>query len=135
MTFGTTSSSASDIGKLVLRLTLGVLLLLHGIAKIRHGVGGIEGMVQNMGLPGALAYGVYVGEVLAPVLVLVGWYARIGALLIIINMLFAILLAHADELLALNRHGGWALELQGMYLFAAVALLFTGPGRLSLNRK
>ena len=32
---------ADDLGKLILRLTLGVLLLLHGIAKVTRGVPGI----------------------------------------------------------------------------------------------
>ena len=32
---------ANDLGKLILRLTLGVLILLHGIAKIGGGIAGI----------------------------------------------------------------------------------------------
>ena len=79
-----------DIGKLVLRLTLGVLMLFHGIAKLRYGVSGIEGMVSSHGLPGFLAYGVFVGEVIAPLLVIAGFYARIGGLIIAFNMVVAI---------------------------------------------
>lgn len=128
-------NTADDTGKLILRLTLGVLILLHGIAKIFGGVGGIAGMLQGIGLPASVAYGAYVGEVLAPILVLVGWYARVGAGLIVINMFFAILLAHRQELLDLTPQGGWALELQGMFLFTALALVFTGPGRFSINNR
>ena len=54
-------------------------MLLHGVAKVSGGVGGIGGMLQSAGLPAALAYGAYVGEVLAPLLVIIGFYARIGA--------------------------------------------------------
>ncbi len=128
-------ATAEDVGKLVLRLTLGLLILFHGIAKLAHGVGPIQGMIEGLGLPSALAYGVYLGEVVGPILLIVGWYARAGAALIVINMLFAVLLAHTGDILALTEHGGWALELQGFYLFTAVALLLTGPGRLSVNRK
>lgn len=128
-------NTADDTGKLILRLTLGVLILLHGIAKIFGGVGGIAGMLQGIGLPASVAYGAYVGEVLAPILVLIGWYARVGAGLIVINMLFAILLAHRQELWTLTPQGGWALELQGMFLFTALALVFTGPGRFSINNR
>ncbi len=124
-----------DIGKLILRLTLGFLTLLHGLHKIIHGIDGIKGMLANAGLPEVLAYGVYVGEVLAPIMILIGWHTRIGAGLIVINMLFAIGLAHAHELLDLTQHGGWALELQGFFLFTALALIFTGPGSLGINRK
>jgi len=122
-------------GKLILRLTLGGLILLHGVAKLMGGVSGLSGMVTGAGLPAFFTYGVYVGEVIAPILVLVGWYSRIGAALIAINMLFAIGLAHRGELLALGQSGGWALELQGMFLFTAVALALIGPGRFSINAK
>jgi putative oxidoreductase len=91
-------------------------------------------MVTSAGLPAALAYGVYVGEILAPILLILGLYARVGAVLIAINMIFAIAFAHTDELLQLTRHGGWALELQGMFLFAAIALALSGPGRFGINR-
>ncbi|WP_019024113.1 MULTISPECIES: DoxX family protein [unclassified Thioalkalivibrio] len=123
-----------DTGKLILRLALGVMILLHGIDKISGGVGHIEGMLAGAGLPGVLAYGVYIGEVLAPVLLIIGLYARIGAVIIAVNMLFAIGLAHADEVVQLTQHGGWAIELQAMFLFSAVALALTGPGRLAINR-
>jgi putative oxidoreductase len=124
-----------SVGKLILRLALGGLILLHGIAKVRSGIGGITDMVTQMGLPAVLAYGVYVGEVLAPVAVIAGWYARVGAALIAINMVFAIVLAHRSQLTDLSNNGGWALELQGMYLFTAVALAMLGPGRHGVNER
>lgn len=128
-------NAMTDFGKLILRLTLGVLILLHGVHKLLNGVGAVEGMVQNAGLPWELAYGVYIGEVIGPILLILGWYARIGAILIVINMCFAFALAHMNSLWQLNAQGGWALELDGMYLFIAVALAFLGPGRLSINRR
>ncbi len=125
----------NDVGKLVLRLALGVMILLHGVAKLTHGVVPIEGMLAGIGLPGYVAYGVFAGEVLGPLLLIAGFYARIGAALIAINMLFALVLAHSDELAQLSEQGGWALELQGMFLFTAIALLLMGPGRISVNRR
>jgi putative oxidoreductase len=124
---------SDDIGKLVLRLALGVLILLHGIAKLRSGVGGVSGLLASHGLPGALAYLAYVGEVVGPVLVIVGFYTRPGAGLIAINMLVAIWLAHLGDLTNLGPAGGWALELQGMFLFSALAIAFLGAGRISLG--
>lgn len=125
-----------DAARLILRLVLGLCILLHGIAKIRHGVGGIEQMLAANGLPAQLAWGALVGEVLAPLMVIVGWHARIGAALVAINMLFAIFLAHRGELFALNaQSGGWAIELQAMFLFTAIALALLGPGRFSVNQK
>jgi len=130
-----TDTTASDSGKLILRIALGLLVLLHGIAKLRGGLGGIEGMLTAQGLPPALAYGALVGEVLGPVLLLLGFYARIGAVLIALNMLVAIALAHLGQLGQLGPQGGWALELQGMFLAAAVALALMGPGRYGINRR
>ncbi|RYF38913.1 MAG: GntR family transcriptional regulator, partial [Comamonadaceae bacterium] len=46
---------------------------------------------------------------------------------------FAIWLVHMGELGSLTKQGGWALELQGMFLFAAVAVGFLGAGRMSLG--
>lgn len=129
------NDARADLGKLVLRLALGVLILLHGIAKLKGGLAGIVGMVEAQGLPGFIGYGVLVGEVLAPVLVILGLYARIGGLLIAANMLVALALVHMGQFGQLNEQGGWALELQGMYFAVAVAIALLGPGTYSVNRK
>lgn len=123
------ANTPDDVGKLILRLVLGILVLLHGIAKIPTGA---AGLVESVGFIG---YGVFLGEVLGPLLLIVGWHARIGAALIVVNMLFAIGIVHANEIFMLNQNGGWQIELQGMYLFTAVALALTGPGRISINEK
>lgn len=123
----------ADLGKLIIRLTLGGLMLFHGVAKVFHGVGFIEGQLASHGLPAFFAYGVFIGELLAPLMVVLGYQTRIGALLIAFNMLVAIALVHGHELMALASSGGWALELQGFFLFTAIALVFLGPGRYKLK--
>jgi putative oxidoreductase len=128
-------AAQQDLGKLILRVVLGALILLHGIAKLRFGLDPIEGMLQSHGLPHFLAYGALVGEVLAPLLLILGWYGRIGAALIAVNMLFAFVLAHTGQLGRLNEQGGWALELQGMFLASSLALLLLGPGKYSVNQR
>ncbi|ARP82091.1 GntR family transcriptional regulator [Bordetella genomosp. 8] len=122
-----------DAAKLILRLVLGVLILLHGIFKMTHGVGGIAGMVQAHGLPSFIAYFVYIGEVVAPILIIAGIFTRLGALIIAINMLVAFSLVHSGQLFQLNGQGGWQLELQGMYLFTAIAIAMMGAGRFSVG--
>ena len=124
-----------DLGKLILRLALGILVLLHGIGKLMGGVAGIVGMVEGAGLPGVIGYGALIGEVLGPLMLILGFYGRIGAALIAINMLFAIGLAHMGELTTITEQGGWALELQGMFLFGAIAVSLLGPGRFSVNQR
>ncbi len=124
-----------DVGKLVLRLALGILILLHGIAKIKSGVGSIVTGVEGIGLPPWFAYGVYIGEIVAPIMVIVGLFARTGAFIIFVNMIFAIVLVHRNEIFMLGKQGGWALELQGMFLFTALALVLMSPGRYSVTRR
>lgn len=129
------NSSAHDLGKLIIRVALGALILLHGIAKLTGGIAGIGQMLQGTDLPPVLAYAVLIGEVLGPLLLIVGFYARIGAVLIALNMLAAFVLSHLGQLAQLNEQGGWALELQGMFLFTAIGLALIGPGRYSVNQR
>lgn len=125
---------SDDTGKLILRLTLGVLILLHGLYKLTNGVGGISSMLAQNNLPSFLAYFVYIGEVVAPILLIMGIYTRLGGLLIAGNMVVAILLAHRGSMFSIiGGTGGWALELQGMFLFTGLAIAMLGAGRFSLS--
>ncbi len=126
--------SRGDWGRLMLRLAIGGLMLFHGIAKVQHGVGGIEGMLESSGLPAALAYGAYVGEVLAPLLVLAGIFTIPAAAVMAFNMLIAIYVGHSSDIFALNDYGGWAIELPMLYLLGAVAIVFLGPGDMTIGR-
>jgi putative oxidoreductase len=122
-----------DAGKLVLRVVLAALLLFHGISKLMGGVGFITGMLAKMGLPASLGYLVYIGEVVAPLLILVGLFTRPAALVVVVNMIVALLLVHTSQFFTLSETGGWALELQGMYLGAAIVVALLGAGRYSLG--
>lgn len=122
-----------DLGKLLIRSALAILVLLHGISKLTGGIDGIAGMLANAGLPAVFAYGVYVGEVIAPLLVLIGLWTRAAAAVMAVNMVVAIMLVHLPELAQLNKQGGWALELQGMFLFGAIAVALLGAGRYSVG--
>lgn len=122
-----------NTGLLILRITFGILLLLHGIHKILNGIAGIKDALAGYGIPEIFGYGVYFGEVVGPLLVIVGFRTRIGALLMTINMLVAILLMHAGEILSINDHGAWAVETPALYLFGALALVFTGGGKYAVS--
>lgn len=106
----------------LLRVTLALLMLFHGWAKITKGVGGIESMLVKSGLPGWIAYGVYVGEVIAPLLMLVGLWVVPAALVMAVSMLFALFLVHMGHFLSLSSSGGWALELQAFFLVCSIVV-------------
>ncbi|GAB3629572.1 GntR family transcriptional regulator [Pandoraea terrae] len=127
-------STRDDLGKLILRLTLGILLLFHGVNKVFYGVGFIEGMLTSHGLPAFIAYGTYLGEVLAPVLLILGVLTRLGGLLVVINMIGALMLVHVSQIAQIVKEtGAWALELQAFYLLAGLAVLLLGAGRFSVS--
>lgn len=124
---------SEDMGKFILRATLAILILFHGISKIIGGPGMILGLVAKAGLPSAFGYLVYVGEVIAPLLVLFGAWTRLAALVIAINMVVAVALVHTSQIFTMGKTGGWALELQGIYLAAALAVALLGAGRYSVG--
>lgn len=126
-------NSSEDAGKLVLRVVLGLLLLVHGVFKLKHGVSWMEGLLANHGLPAFLAYGSYIGEVLAPVLLILGLYTRVAGLVVVGLMTTAVLLVHTGEFAMINKSGGWQLELQAFFFFNAVAVIFLGAGRYSVG--
>ncbi len=127
------SYSRSDWGRLLLRVTFGGMMLFHGIAKLQHGIEGIRAGVVGKGLPEVLAYGVYAGEILAPVLLIAGVFTSIAALVLAFNMVVAIYVAHSAEIFSIGEHGNWAIELPMLYLLGALAILLLGPGEIAFR--
>ena len=121
-------------GKLLLRLSLGILVLFHGVAKIMHpqAIETISGHLSDLGLPTVLVYGVYIGEVVAPLMLIFGVFSRVAGALVTINMIFALVLVHRAQVFLLTAHGGWDLELQWMYLACGLVIAFIGGGRFAL---
>ncbi len=122
-----------DIGKLLLRITIGGLLLFHGIDKVLHGIHFIEGMLSAYDLPPVVTYGVYLGEVVAPVLLILGLFTPLAALVVMVNMIMAIMLAYSDAILTVTEHGAWSIEVPMLYLMGALVIVLTGPGKYSLD--
>ena len=116
----------------MLRLVLGILVLLHGISKLPPPPTPIVDMLAKA-VPSALAYGVYLRRDRRADLLIVGVWTRLAAVVVAINMVFAVLLVGTGQLFRLGEYGGYALELEAMYLFAAVALALTGAGRFSVG--
>ena len=122
----------SDLGLLILRIAVGVLMLLHGIAKLND-VSIIEGILDGAGLPTFLAYGVYITEILAPLFIIVGYRTRLASIVFAFGILLAMFLAHSGDIISLNQHGGWGVELLGLYLFGSITLFFSGGGKIAVS--
>lgn len=123
-----------DLGLLILRISIGGLMLLHGISKLIYGAGFIEQVVTGAGLPAFFAYGVYIGEVIAPLFIIGGYGTRIAATIFAFNCIVAASLVHLQDIFTLNEQGGWAVELLGLYFFGALALVFTGGGKYAISK-
>ena len=121
-----------DFGKLLLRLAVGGLMLFHGLHKLFDGVAGISGMLVAKGLPGFIAYGVLVGEVLAPCLLILGILTRPAALVLAFTMVVAWLMVGTGETWQLDKTGAWAIERLVYFFIGALAIAFMGAGRYSL---
>ena len=129
------SSARDDLGRLLLRLGLGSIVLFHGVFKLTHGVDWIREPLAGIGLPGFLAYGTYVAELFAPILVLIGLWTRAAALVIALDMLMAFVLVLRAKLFTINQMGGgWAVELEALILITALTVACLGAGRYAVPR-
>ncbi len=121
-----------DLGKLLLRVSIAALLLLHGIAKVQNGIGFVEGQLAKAGLPEVLGYGVYVGEVIAPVLVILGLFVRPAALVMAVDLAMAVFLTSWNSLGSLGGSGGWRVELEALFFFGSLSIALLGSGRYAI---
>jgi putative oxidoreductase len=125
-----------DAGLFVLRLGLATILLFHGIYKVTHGVAWIGGPLGAVGLPAFLAYGTYVAEIVAPVLLILGLWTRAAALVIAFDLFMAVFLARRGDIGKISpMGGGWAIELEALFFVMALTLALTGGGRYGLGKR
>ncbi|HTO24169.1 MAG TPA: DoxX family protein [Spirochaetia bacterium] len=121
-----------DSGKLVLRLTTAGLILFHGVSKILRGVSFMDPALAAFHLPAFVAYGVYIGEVVAPLFVIAGAWTRVASLVIVFNMVVAVLLEAHRNVAVIQRTGAWGLEAEAFFLLTALVIALIGPGRYAL---
>jgi putative oxidoreductase len=124
-----------NVGLLILRISVGGLMLLYGIHKLFDGYAGIERSVTKAGWPEWIAHGVLLGEVVAPLMILVGWFSRIGGILVAFTMLVSLYLKFGWDMFKLNSHGGLDSDLNVLFLAGALAITLLGPGKYGMNTK
>jgi|SRR5579864_4731781 len=120
-------------GLTVLRVTLGIVFLVHGYQKLLtfgfHGVAGMFGQI-GIPLPAFFAVVVTLVEFVGGLLLIVGVATRVAAAFIAMDMLGAILFVHA-------KHGFFnptGVEFPLTLLAASICLVLAGGGALSLKR-
>ena len=125
-----------ESGKFLLRSSIAILMLFHGFKKLNYGISEVKALVLQAGLPEFLAYGVYMGELIIPFLLIAGLFTRFSALILSSTMGVAIYLGFTDKLLMLDaKTGGLLIELPLLYLLVSLSIVFLGAGKYSLDRK
>jgi putative oxidoreductase len=125
---------AEDFGKLLLRLNVGGLLLLHGVYRLLNGLDPVRDMLAACNIPTTFAFGIYFGELMAPVLIMIGLCSRAGGILVALNMTAAILL-QPETASFFADNGGFALEFEVFYLVGGLCITCLGAGRLAVGPK
>jgi putative oxidoreductase len=123
-----------SIGKLILRLSIGGLMLFHGLHKLIFGKEMVDQILTAVGLPVYFGFGVFLGEVVAPVMLILGFKVRLAAFLLAFNMLMATLLVHSGDFMKMTDFGGWKIEVNAFYFFGALALMFFGSGHYAITK-
>lgn len=119
-----------DLGLLIFRVWIALsLMMLHGMGKLRNLMSDEPSFRGVFGLDPVVALSLAtVGEVVAPILLIVGFASRWSAALSAFTVGTAFVTAHGMKL-----SGQGNGELPFMYLAGMVLLVIVGPGRFSLD--
>lgn len=117
-----------DLGLLLIRVGLGVVFFAHGVQKLQ-GLDSVVGFFGALGLHPLFAYLVAIVETLGGLAMIVGLWSHWAAKFLAIIMIVAIALVKGSK----GFLGGYEFDL--MLLLAALGVLFTGPGKYSLDEK
>ncbi|MBM65829.1 MAG: 1-pyrroline-5-carboxylate dehydrogenase [Myxococcales bacterium] len=124
------AAAGADLGLLFLRVSVGAFMLLgHGWPKLANFAAKSAHFPDPLGVGSSLSLSLaIVGEVLAPLLIILGLFTRLATVPLIITMVVAAVMVHGGD--------PWAKkEFALLYALPAIALLFTGAGRHSLDAR
>ena len=123
-----------DLGILFLRMATGGLMVFHGIGKLMQGHDFVKAALAEKGLPSFLWIGAPVGEILAPILLILGVFSRLSGLMIAAVMVFALYVGHGMQAFTVTETGGLDGELAFLYMFSGIAIYFMGGGKYVLYK-
>jgi putative oxidoreductase len=121
------------IALLLFRISIAFTMLIYGATKLVYGNDFIETVVLDYGLPKFFSYGVYVGEIIAPILIIIGFRTKLSGLVFALNCIVAFLLVQIPNVFKLNEFGGWYLGLLFIYIIFGIALFLSGGGKYSVS--
>ena len=123
------NSLLKDIGLAILRIAPSLLLMTHGIPKFQNLIAGNFEFGDPLGIGAAPSlFLAVIGEVVCPVLIIIGYKTRWTAVPPAITMLVATFLVHASDPIGTK-------EKALLFLTFFVVIMLLGPGRYSVDRK
>ena len=140
-----TREQLNSIGLLILRLGVGGFILTHGWGKLQMVIdGNFDQFADPIGLGNTVSLLLATGaEFFCALLVMIGLVTRIAAVPLVITMFVAAFIVHggdpwtmgaAAELYQTGKADSWSSKEPALlFLFPFLALIFTGPGRLSID--
>ncbi|MFT3980936.1 MAG: DoxX family protein [Ferruginibacter sp.] len=121
------TTGAFNAGTLFLRLGLGGLLMKHGYDKLVHFAQYKTQFINFLGIGQSTSLALVIfAEFFCALFILIGLFTRLAAIPIIIVMCVALFKAHNGQVLGEG-------EMAALYLSGYIALLFIGPGKISVD--
>ncbi|SDL22469.1 DoxX family protein [Kriegella aquimaris] len=123
------NSLLKDIGLAILRIAPSLLLMTHGIPKFQNLIAGNFEFGDPIGIGAAPSlFLAVIGEVVCPVLIIIGYKTRWTAVPPAITMLVATFIVHASDPIGTK-------EKALLFLTFFIVIMLLGPGRYSVDRK
>jgi putative oxidoreductase len=131
-----------DVGMLIVRLALGIVMFPHGAQKLLGWFGGpgfaatLQSMT-GMGLPAVIVFLVILCEFFGSLSLISGFLGRVGAFGIFCVMLGAVLKVHLPNGFFMNWMGnqkGEGFEYHLLAIGMALAIMVRGSGAFSIDR-
>ena len=128
-----TNQNHADHAALILRLSLGVMFIAHGLLKLLvFTPAGAAGFFASLGVPGWFAYLAMSAELIGGVMLVTGIYTRWVTLALLPILIGSVVLVHGGNgWLFTNENGGW--EYPAFLIMASFAQILLGDGAYSLS--
>lgn len=122
------SEPSLSFGLLILRLALGGIMLNHGFDKLTHFNQYLAMFKDPFHMNDTISFGLLVfAEFFCALLIVVGLLTRLACVPLIIAMGVALFMAHKGHIFSDG-------ETAALFFFGYIVLLFTGPGKYSLDK-
>jgi len=124
----------STTGVMLLRISLGIVWIAHALLKwFVFTIPGFASWLESQGLPGFMAWPVFLMEIVGGLMILTGYYGRYVSIALVPILLVAVFTHLPNGWVHTNTGGGW--EFPMFLVLASLAHVLIGDGRFALRSK